>query len=252
MELRQYLAVLWRRWPVIAVIVGIAALASAINFINTAPAYSASVRLLVRQEAIPESPAYFTYDRYYSWLANEFLSDDYSLIVPSRAFAERVAALLRENPQVPGPDGTTVPKYGEVDLSAITPDDVYTTLSAERKHRILTITAQTGVYGYAPAFANAAGDVLTAMSLQHAPAPALSAVQIQDKVQFGLLDSTNANGIRSSRTRGLINAGVGLALGLVAALALAFLIDYLDTRLRDESEAERLLGVPVLGAIPRK
>ena len=42
-----------------------------------------------------------------------------------------------------------------------------------------------------------------------------------------------------------------LAAASALALALAFLIEYFDDRLRDGAEAERLTGVPVIGSIPR-
>jgi capsular polysaccharide biosynthesis protein len=246
-EVRQYLAVLGRRWPVIAVIGGLALIFSVVSFLNTPASYAAQVRLLVRQEASPDTaPPYFNYDRYYNWLANEFLSDDYTLIVTSRAFAERVAQTLQQNPK--NADGT--PRYG-FDTSGINADQVSGTLSADRRHRVMTVTARTGNPGQADAIANAAADVLTNLSLNKSAAPSLSPVQIQDDAEFGLLDRSNAGLVSSSRSRALIDAGVRLGLGLVAALALAFLIDYFDDRLRDGAEAERLTGVPVIGAIPR-
>jgi capsular polysaccharide biosynthesis protein len=246
-EVRQYLAVLGRRWPVIALIGGLALILSVASFLNTPPSYAAQVRLLVRQEASPDTaPPYFNYDRYYNWLANEFLSDDYTLIVTSRAFAERVAQTLQQNPK--NPDGT--PRYG-FDTSGITADAVAGTLSADRRHRVMTVTAHSGNRSYADAIANAAADVLTNLSLTKSAAPSLSQVAIQDDAEFGLLDRSNAGLVSSSRSRALIDAGVRLGLGLVAALALAFLIEYFDDRLRDGAEAERLTGVPVIGAIPR-
>ncbi len=42
----------------------------------------------------------------------------------------------------------------------------------------------------------------------------------------------------------------GLGVGLVAGLGAAFLAEYLDEKIRDAAEVERLTGVPVLGSIP--
>lgn len=247
MEVRQYLAVLWRRWPVIAVIVGLALIFSGVTFLTTPPIYTATARLLVRQEPSPDTaPPYFNYDRYYNWLANEFLSDDYTLIVGTRAFAEQVYQQLQQNPI--NADGTA--RYG-FDTRVIKVDAVTGTISADRKHRVLTITVKSGDRGYADAIANAASDVLTNQSLNGSPIPSLNRVEIRDEAEFGLMDRSTANLVASSRTRSLIDAGVRLGLGIVAALALAFLIEYFDDRLRDGAEAERLTGVPVLGAIPR-
>ena len=240
MEVRQYLAVLWRRWPVIAIVVALAVALGVYTYWKAPKSYTAAVRLLVRQEPSPPSTAYFTYDRYYSRLGEEFLSDDYTLVVTTRAFADRVATLLSANPQ----------HYALPAGTSVTTDQVLGTLSGDRKQRVLTVAAQTGDPALAQAIANGAADALTQESQPGGTAPALNGLQIADGVQFGLLDpSTGAAG---GRGRALVNAAIAVALGIVAALALAFLLDYFDTRVRDEAEMERLLGVPVLGAIPRK
>ncbi len=44
---------------------------------------------------------------------------------------------------------------------------------------------------------------------------------------------------------------IAFIVGLVAAVGLAFLIDYLDRSIKDRDEAERILGIPVLGIVPK-
>ena len=58
--------------------------------------------------------------------------------------------------------------------------------------------------------------------------------------------------IKSSTTTRSLAADLGLraVLGLFAGLALAFIVDYFDSTVRSSREAERLLGLPVLGEIP--
>jgi Mrp family chromosome partitioning ATPase/capsular polysaccharide biosynthesis protein len=46
------------------------------------------------------------------------------------------------------------------------------------------------------------------------------------------------------------NAIIALVLGLVLGVALAFLLDYLDRRIKDEKTLEAELGVPVLASVP--
>lgn len=48
----------------------------------------------------------------------------------------------------------------------------------------------------------------------------------------------------------LRNTVLGLVVGLVFGLGMAFLYEYLDNTLKSSDEAEKLLGVPVLGLIP--
>ena len=49
----------------------------------------------------------------------------------------------------------------------------------------------------------------------------------------------------------LRNAILGLAVGLFAAIGLAFLLEQFDTRLRGQDEVVRILGCPIIGRIPR-
>jgi non-specific protein-tyrosine kinase len=46
------------------------------------------------------------------------------------------------------------------------------------------------------------------------------------------------------------NGGLGLAVGLVFGLGMAFLYEYLDNTIKSDAEVEKLYGVPVLGHIP--
>lgn len=48
----------------------------------------------------------------------------------------------------------------------------------------------------------------------------------------------------------LRNGGLGLAVGLVFGLGMAFLYEYLDNTIKSDEEAEKLYGAPVLGHIP--
>ena len=47
------------------------------------------------------------------------------------------------------------------------------------------------------------------------------------------------------------NAMMGVLVGLLLGIALAFLLDRLDRRLRDPKEVEELLNRPVLAAVPK-
>jgi capsular polysaccharide biosynthesis protein len=57
---------------------------------------------------------------------------------------------------------------------------------------------------------------------------------------------------RANTIPGLISEiGLRTVIGLLIGIALAFLLDYLDTSVRSREEAEDLLRLPVLGEIPR-
>lgn len=48
-----------------------------------------------------------------------------------------------------------------------------------------------------------------------------------------------------------LNAALGLVSGLFLGLVLAFLLEFLDDRIKNTDDIERLLGLPILGIIPR-
>lgn len=52
------------------------------------------------------------------------------------------------------------------------------------------------------------------------------------------------------RPRRVFNMVIAALLGLMAGVGLAFLFEYLDTTIKDRTEAEKVLGLPVLGQIP--
>jgi polysaccharide biosynthesis transport protein len=61
----------------------------------------------------------------------------------------------------------------------------------------------------------------------------------------------HAEGAAKTRPRPLRNGILGGLLGAVLALGLAFLAETLDRRTRSEQEVEEVLGVPLLGRVPR-
>ena len=54
--------------------------------------------------------------------------------------------------------------------------------------------------------------------------------------------------IEPNRVRNVL---LGALVGLAAGIALAFLLEYLDRSVKTEEQAEELLGIPVLGAVPK-
>jgi polysaccharide biosynthesis transport protein len=54
-----------------------------------------------------------------------------------------------------------------------------------------------------------------------------------------------------SRPNILLNMSLGVIAALVLAVGFAFLLEYLDTRVKTLAEVEKLLGVPVLAVIPK-
>ena len=59
-------------------------------------------------------------------------------------------------------------------------------------------------------------------------------------------------GIDPVRPRGLVNVGVCLVAGILAAIGLALVRGSLGRTIRGAREAEELLGLPVLAVLPRR
>lgn len=60
-----------------------------------------------------------------------------------------------------------------------------------------------------------------------------------------------ASDARRIQGRGRINVLLGALLGLILGVGAAFFLEYLDRTVRTSSDVESLLGIPVLGVIPR-
>ena len=74
-----------------------------------------------------------------------------------------------------------------------------------------------------------------------------------------LMDMENINVIDPAREPGnpvtprlQLNIATALMVGLLGAVGLTFMFEYLDRSIRDPEEASRLLEIPVLGVIPKR
>jgi capsular polysaccharide biosynthesis protein len=276
MELRQYWNVIWkRRWLVLA-IVGIAAIVSALMALTSDRTYKAEVRFPTRQDTTGqgvgapvnlEGQVVLTFDPYYyRWFGSEFLVDDYTQIVTSDAFAQSVLSTTRETwfaeqvvddlnqieRDLAGPEGHPVVRgQDQVDqleeaITKLNAVKVKDAISSDRRHRELRITVTTPSMEMTKALADAAGIVLTDARIRP-----VRGDMVNDLARFWQMDRAGPANIESSRNQEILNAVIRVIIALVAALALAFLLEYLDNSLRDERDAARVLDLPVLGAIPR-
>jgi len=228
MELREYWRIVRRFAWLIALVVGLTLVTSlALRLLwPKQQAYAASMRFTVG--IIPENGGgrYYTYDRYYTWLASEYLVDDLSEVVRSGGFAAAVSQeLASQGIQVPpgAISGSTVPV---------------------KQHRILTVTINGGDPGRLAAIAEAAAKVLRERNREF-----LAQLSSENASVF-LIDPPGVYAVPPS-LRERLDLPLRLALALGVALALAFLLDYADDSVRDGRDL-REMGLGLLVALPKK
>jgi len=224
MELKQYARLIWRRAWLIVLLVAVTAVGSLLFSRPRPPIYQATMRVTVSQQMEPRRGDYYTYDGYYTWLASEYAADDFSQVVQSGEFAAAVSRrLAAQNITIPGGiiQGATV---------------------AEKQHRILTIDVTWG----------------DPVQLEAIASAVISELEENNAYYFAQLGTTGAavrvidrpvvhEVGRSLRER--LDFPIRLLLALIAGVALAFLLDYLDDSVRDRAELEKM-GLEVLAEIP--
>lgn len=224
MELREYLAILRRRWIIIVGVTALIALAAAAFTFRGPRSYEATLRLAVSVGGSPvaDNPPYGYFREYYLWLAAEYLADDLSEIVRSDAFIQDVRARL------------------DAELQGAFVRDV---VRARKTHRIIEVTVQARDAEEAQRMAVAVGEVMRSETHKYLAQLATPGGRV------AIIDPPTA---RPAVTTGSQLADIGLrtALGLLVAIFLAFVVDYVDTRFRTSGEIERILGLPILGEIP--
>lgn len=226
MELREYGQVVWRRIWIVVALVAIVLIVSMALGKSSAPTYEASLRFIVGVPPEPPRGDYYTYDRYYTWLASEYLADDFSEVVKSAAFAGNVTARLNQ-----GATPIQVPA-GAIQGSTV----------AEKQHRILTMHITWGNADQLSRIADAAAEALQQDGAQY-----FSQLG-EDAARIHLIDPPVVTAVPTG-LRQKLDLPIRLGLALLAGLFLAFLVDYLDDTVRDAHELEAM-GLPVLGTIP--
>ncbi|HWP28269.1 MAG TPA: Wzz/FepE/Etk N-terminal domain-containing protein [Chloroflexota bacterium] len=235
MELAEYLAIVRRRWWLVALTTLAALLVAGLLAYRGASAYKATVRLAVsvpvsedcmgRTLSSPDgaSTRLLAYDcNYYAWLSSEYLADDLSEVVRSRAFAEDVSAVLGED---------------------IDPKSISDVVRTRKTHRILSITVTANEFARAQRIGEAIVEVLRTQPGKYLAQLATDTgrVVVIDPPQTQRGDGPVAVAL---------DIGVKTLLGLLFGLALVFALDYFDPTVRDARDVERTLGLPVLGEIP--
>jgi len=219
-DLRQYWDVLRKRWMIVVLLPLIAALTSgAISFFVIKPVYQASTTLIVGKKASESGQAAAQMLDNSVLLANQQLAKTYATIAQSRTVEQNVIKNLNLSLTVAGLD------------SMVSIDPVKTT-------EILEIQVNNTNPELAASIANT-------MAQEFSKA----VIEIKKVDSVSIVDTavTPDNPVKPNKK---LNILIAFVVGLMAAVGIVFLLEYLDNTLKTSSDVEKLLGIPVLGVIP--
>lgn len=226
MELRAYWGILRRRgW----VWVALPLLVLVLTLLTQQPAattHTATMGFTVGLKPEAKTGAYYTYDRYYTWLTAEYFVDDLAEVIRRSEFSNAVSAeLAKQGVQVSGLAIGAATQTGKLhrilNVSVAWPDGEQIQPIAQAIIAVLQDKGAT-FFGYLQS-----GDAV---------------VQLIDGPHFGVAG-------RSLREH--LDIPLRLFLALLAGLGIAFLWDYLDNSVRSRAELEKM-GLPVVAEIPKK
>ncbi len=229
MQVRHYLTLLLRFWPLILLLPLLAGGLSLALALTRPPVYQVSTQMLMTliPRPAPASPLP-DFDFGSTWLTTEYILDDLPAVIASVAFAEDVRALLPEAQQ-------------GLDQAAIRSG-----LRIEVSHRSVWLNATAGDPATAEALAAAAVSALRQGGLKYwgrTPPGGL---------ELAVLDPPGPAVAANSSSAIIREVGLRAGLALAAAVGIAFLVAYFDDRLRSVGQAEAWIGARVIAVIPEE
>jgi capsular polysaccharide biosynthesis protein len=226
MELRQYWHIVWKRIWIPALLFAVVLVVSLVLRRPASPQYQASGRVLVDVPPLEAVEGMGFDPRLTAPQATEYLVDDFTQFVSSQAVANAVSQRLADQ-------GIQVP-----------PGVIQSSTASEQIHRVVTIHVTWGDPDQALTILNAAVEVLKQ------EAPGYFGRLGLEQPQVALFDGPGVSPVPPSLSERL-DLPVRLLLALLAGIALAFLLDYLDDSIRGRQDLEGL-GIHVLAEIPRR
>ncbi|GAB6420499.1 Wzz/FepE/Etk N-terminal domain-containing protein [Bacillus luti] len=217
-SLKELFYTLKKRVAMILVIAFGAAIVSAIiSFFFMTPIYQSSTQILVNQKK--QEGAMFQAGEVQT---NIQLTNTYKVIIKSPVILEQVNEKLNLNMTAQALTGK---------ISVVN----------EKDSQVISVTAEDKDPKLARDIANATADVFKG---EVAKIMNVDNVTVLSKAEV----AENQSPIKPVPIR---NVAVAFVVGLMAAVGLAFLLEYLDNTVKKEEDVENLLGLPVLGIVAR-
>lgn len=224
MELREYVRVLRRRWQLIAAVAMVAVAIAAVTTFLATPIYQSTARLFVTTAGSGESDS--GSDAYQGGLFSQQRVSSYASLIRSRELASKVVKELDL-------DESPTDLAGRVKATAL-PNSV-----------ILDVTASDPDPKDAQAIAQAYADGMTDLIRELETQPGETVPPIKATVVDGANLPTSPASPQPAR-----NLAVGLILGLIIGVCVAFLREILDTSVKSTADVDSATSAPLLGSIP--
>ncbi|WP_316569299.1 Wzz/FepE/Etk N-terminal domain-containing protein [Neobacillus sp. YIM B06451] len=186
-----------------------------VSYFVLTPIYEASTQILVNQ-AKNEQSAY----NYNEVQTNLQLINTYNVIITSPAILDPVVEKLDG-------DYTTSQLHSKI------------TVGSEKQSQVVNITVQDEDPQTAAKIANTIAEEFK---------DKIVSIMNIDNVSI-LSPATVMDGQAPVKPKPLLNVAIALVVGLMLGVGLAFLLEYIDNTIKTEQDVEKLLEMPVLGAV---
>jgi capsular polysaccharide biosynthesis protein len=229
MELRRYGQILLRYWWVVLLFTLAGAFLAYTQYKSTTANYQAAFQVNVQRNDPPptqDNKGYQDYFEYYQSLSAEYILDDFVMVAKGSVFLTDVSNTLKST-QYP-----------------MSVDDLKGAFDVERKHRELIFTARADSEERVLVLAKALS------SNMEKNAGKYLARGEEQKISGRVIDFPTSAAYNSGRN--ILVSSVRLIVGLILGVGLAFLLAYLDNRLRKPDDFSEVLGLPIMGQIPGK
>jgi capsular exopolysaccharide synthesis family protein len=263
--LRDYLQILSRRkWIVLQALI-IVPLAAVAFSLRQSSVYQSSADVLLRFQSLPSTLSGISDPNSYSYYIDPTRSIGTSLQVAGLpVLNDRVAAALKKR-GVPAGDvpATSVAEVGTTDVIRFSANSGNAAIAAAvateyaRQFTLYYEQLDTGAIGQAiRGLRNRIAELRADGTTQGRKDAAALQSKVNQLETLRTLQTSSAVVVRPASPGAKIRPTpkkygfIGIGLGLVLGIGLAFLRDAFDTRLRTGSDIAGILGVPVLGRIP--
>ncbi|WP_026692809.1 YveK family protein [Peribacillus kribbensis] len=215
-SLKDLFSVLRKRLNLIILITLTAVLASAlVSYFVLTPVYQSTAQLLVNQKKTDN-----LYNNYNEVQTNLQLINTYNVIIKSPAILEKVKDELNLKSSVSELNGKI-------------------TVGNEQNSQVVNVSVEDNDPKKAAEIANKTVEVFKRD---------VSKIMNVDNVSI-LTPAVLGDHVSPIKPKPMLNIAIALVIGLMAGISLAFLFEYLDNTIKNEQDIEKLLELPVLGAI---